>query len=892
MAARSPRSGGAGGHHRHHLPLLLLLLLLAILLLLAASANASSCRSSDASPPRRHRRSRALKQEADAADAAATTTLRRRLADAAPAGYSLLGTAPVSVAHTHLIPGTRDHMLAMNYFDGEQSFPADGDVTENSGPVDRDGRTIARLFDRSRFSFGVVPVASNAVCGAWAPLSDGKIGMFAGHTPMGVQGSGFDNLYVYDPFDGAQGGIQDKNGLTRGRWYPGVSQLPNGRILVYGGSGDVDFNDPAPDGDLFTPSTNTVARTAAMPPFFADVAYGPYYPLIVALPRPSGAVLMALHSRAGVVIPETGEMLAEAPGFPAPYEMVVFEYPMSGSMVMSRSDPRLASFGAAGGAREARVEIILTGGIRDAAFWRDYKLCVQEERQLRDCSDAILSIGLTMTLQEDDSVAFAFDPEWRVAQMPPRCVHDAVLLPNNKVLIINGVHKGYAGLGECQLAHDPHNEPWIYDPATNEASATGHTTRIPRLYHGSAALTARGDVIVTGTTNTKGWTNSRDLPLDASAWASEYRVEAYVPSAIAQGSNRPVILRSPTTAFFADNFVLETDAPISAVVLSQPGGATHGMALNQRAQELAFEEEEGGGLSLSRRARRYRVTAPSSPANAPAGFYLLFVVAGDGDSYSESAWLLLRESRDAPLDTLPPGAVRVEEASSGFEEQGEEERTSATSSFQCGSPCVLRNGLDSAGMGSQGARLARGEEEGSPWSAVLLASGDVDAGALADRAASNDAEGSYAYVSFWARGAGGDGSGGAELTVAFADVAAVSAGATQTDQAVVAGTRATVAVGDDGEWRRYALPPVFLPRDAGLVRLVIGGAEVDVDDVETWASGTSTVVNAAFRAALRKAGAGGGAGAAGLAMGLVMGTGPQRNAKFLSAKARAFGVVA
>jgi hypothetical protein len=899
-------------------------LLLLALLLFAPAANAASCRAASSSSPsttttgarRRslasttttstttathHRRRRALKQGND--DNRRRALIAQKSASANDAGYSLLGVAPIAVTHTHLLPGTRDQSLAINYFDGEQSFPADDATTPNSGPVDRDGKTIARLLDRSSFKFEVVPVATNAVCGAWASHPDGKIGMFAGHTPMGVQPAGFDNLFLYDPFDGLSGGIQDRGrdgtGLSRNRWYPGVASLPSGQVLVYGGSGDVDFNDRAPDGDIWTPSTNNVARTQAMPNVFADVAFGPYYPMIVALPRPTGAVLMALNSRAGVVVPETGELLAQAPAFPEPYTALVFEYPMSGSLVMLRSDPRLASFGAEGGAREARVTIVITGGVRDAAWYLQYKQCNEEKRYLRECSDAILSIGLTMTIPEEggeggdndnnnNNVAFAFDPEWRVAQMPPRCVHDAVLLPNNKVLIINGVAKGYAGLGDCQLAHDPHNEPWIYDAETNTAVATGHTTVVPRLYHGSAALTARGDVLVTGTTNTKGWENSRDLPLEASAWASEYRVEIYTPSAIG-GNNkkRPVILRSPTMAFFAagggggngnnegGGFLIETDAPISAVVLSQPGGATHGMALNQRAQDLEFVEEEAAGGRVG--SRLYRVAPPSSPANAPGGFYLLFVVGTDGDTYSEGAWLLLRESRDVALPTLPPNAVKVRAASTGFEEEEGNEQ-GAAASFQCGEPCVLGNGAESAGTGNQGARLAKGQEEGSPWSSVLLASADLDAGALADQVAGGDAEGSYLYVSFWAR----DVSGGGELTVALADVAAVADGATQTDQAVVPGTRTVVKLTGDGEWRMYAPPPVFLPKGAGAVRLVIGGSSADVDDVETWASGSSTVVNAAFRRAQ----------AQGAMAGHVMPGGAQRNAQFLSHKARAFGVFA
>jgi len=818
-----------------------------------------------------------------------------KTASANGAGYSALGEAPIAITHSHLLPGTRDQFLVINYFDASGSYPpGDG--------VDNDGRTMARVFDRSDFSFGVVPVATNAVCGAWASLPDGRIGMYAGHVPMGVQPSGFDNLYVFSPHDGRYGGIEDRGGLSRGRWYPGVCALPSGRALVYGGSTDVDFFEPHMDGDVFSYSTNALDRTAPMPEFLSEVAYGPYYPLLVSLPGAAAdAVLVALNSRAAVVVPQTGELLAQAPPFPEPYADLVFEYPMAGSLAMLAADERLAAFGPGpGGADEARVTFAITGGVVGADWYREYKMCT-ENRQLRPCSDGVLTIGLTMRLQGED-VQYAFDDAWSVATMAPRCVHDAVLLPNGKLLIINGVGKGYAGLGDCQLAHDPHNEAWIYDPATNEATpAGGASTRVPRLYHGHAALTARGDVLVSGTTNTKGWENSRELPLDESPFASDYRVEIFTPAAIAAGVKRPAILRSPTTAYYGaeGGFEIVSDEALSSVVIMQPGGATHGMALAQRAQRLSFERANlfGGGDTF-----RYRVAAPARPRNAPEGHFLLFGVAADGDAYSEGAWLLLREGGGAPLATLPAGAVRVAQASTDFEAED-------AGGFQCGAPCEVRAGAGSAGTGDQGARLVRGEggDNDAPWSAVLLASGDVDAAALADDAAGADSEGAYVYVSFWARSNGGD-----DLTVAWADVAAVVASATETDQATVPGTRATAHLTGDGEWRHYVLQPVQLPRGAGQVRLVIGGAEADVDDVEAWASGASTVVNAAFRSAMRSVrqqqqqraaaavGAGGGGGGGldeGAAADGMMGAqhhvgGVRRNERFLSPKARAFGVFA
>jgi hypothetical protein len=76
---------------------------------------------------------------------------------------------------------------------------------------------------------------------------------------------------------------------------------------------------------------------------------------------------------------------------------------------------------------------------------------------------------------------------------------DAVLLPDGKVLLINGAHKGCAG---GYMADEPVLIPLIYDnnaPAGSRFTAQPPTT-IPSLYPSVASLLPSGEVIVAGST--------------------------------------------------------------------------------------------------------------------------------------------------------------------------------------------------------------------------------------------------------------------------------------------------------------------------------------------------------------------------------------------------------
>jgi len=112
--------------------------------------------------------------------------------------------------------------------------------------------------------------------------------------------------------------------------------------------------------------------------------------------------------------------------------------------------------------------------------------------------------------------------EWEVETMPgPRCMMDATVLPNGKIIIIGGTEEGLSNLeylpNGCNV---PVNEPWVYDPeapAGRRYRRTGVYTRIPRFYHGSHVMTSHGDILCTGAYRSSAVLDDRSFVTYASA---------------------------------------------------------------------------------------------------------------------------------------------------------------------------------------------------------------------------------------------------------------------------------------------------------------------------------------------------------------------------------------
>jgi hypothetical protein len=198
--------------------------------------------------------------------------------------------------------------------------------------------------------------------------------------------------------------------------------------------------------------------------------------------------------------------------------------------------------------------------------------------------------GATATWQPTGSMAF------------PRSFLNLTNLPDGTVLATGGGtdKSGFVDANGVLQAED-------WNPATG-AWTTFAPMSAPRLYHSVAVLLPDGRVYVAGGGGDPGVTDQRSAQI-------------FSPPYLFKGP-RPTIGSAPATAKYgATSFVGTPDAAsIARVSLIRTGSVTHAFDQNARATSLSFSQAAGG----------LNVTMPSNANDVPPGYYMLFLVNGQG----------------------------------------------------------------------------------------------------------------------------------------------------------------------------------------------------------------------------------------------------------------------
>lgn len=182
----------------------------------------------------------------------------------------------------------------------------------------------------------------------------------------------------------------------------------------------------------------------------------------------------------------------------------------------------------------------------------------------------------------------------------PRKQLNATILPNGQVLISGGENET-----------SPVQQAQIYDPVSN-AFRSASTMQFPRGYHSTAVLLPDARVAAFG----------------GEVRMGEYvkQVEVYSPAYLfnpdGSAARRPTITSvAPINIRYGATFEVHHDAPnVSSVVLMRPGAPTHAFDMEQRLVELSFTPASGV----------LRAQAPPSGKVAPPGYYMLFLLNGQG----------------------------------------------------------------------------------------------------------------------------------------------------------------------------------------------------------------------------------------------------------------------
>lgn len=187
----------------------------------------------------------------------------------------------------------------------------------------------------------------------------------------------------------------------------------------------------------------------------------------------------------------------------------------------------------------------------------------------------------------------------------PRRHLNATLLPDGQVLVTGGTSAG----GFNTLSGAVHvAEAW--NPKTGHWTALASNT-IDRAYHSVSLLLPDATVL-------HGASGDANVPNTTEPYPKQPNHEIFRPPYLFRGSRPTITSLSKSTVTWGEIFTVTTPnaAQITQVRWIRLGSVTHAFDASQRANTLTFTR--GSGL--------VRVTAPANSRRAPPGYYLLFVL--------------------------------------------------------------------------------------------------------------------------------------------------------------------------------------------------------------------------------------------------------------------------
>ncbi len=417
-------------------------------------------------------------------------------------------------------------------------------------------------------------VMENLFCAGQAFLPNGRLMVAGGEREDNIVRfeQAVRAIHVFTPGGAGGGTWTHRATCARGRWYPTCATLPDGKVLIVGGSVRV-TNEPFLANttfEIYEPSTNTVTPEADI----LDDAFAGFssYPFVIVVPGNKALIHFGTRTRfLDLATHQLTNVMLEAAQRP---DRNGRTYGIEGSAVLL---PLLPS---SSPPYRARVMLIGGGGADPV-----------EQNTPATNSCEVLDLGATK-------------PQWKlVASMQRRRVMpDAVLLPDGHVLVCNG-----SEAGASSNAVNPVFDAEMYDPETDTWTPLCHAS-VPRLYHATALLLPDGRVLSAGT----------DCAWNPAPYhESQLKIELFSP---------PYCFRSRPDIGYPGLYVdhgHELDVPttsaaaIHSAVLMRCGSVTHSFNSDQRAVGVPIVGKTATGV---------RLAVPLDSAVAPPGPYLVFLL--------------------------------------------------------------------------------------------------------------------------------------------------------------------------------------------------------------------------------------------------------------------------
>lgn len=490
---------------------------------------------------------------------------------AAPAGDPALSEVELAVRHEGPLALYRDdELLAVRENEGTACEPVAG-TPAAGGPSFATAATSTAGAWSAPFNWPIVAVHMHL-------LRNGRV----------LAWGKFGDPYVYNP---ATGGFTVYPAGAR-LFCAGHSFLPDGRLLVAGGHISDDHG--LPDTHLFNPSTQTWQTVAPM-------RRGRWYPTTTTLPNGQVVVIAGRDENGNnVPVPEvwTGSSWRALTGASRNFEYYPRTFVAPNGKVFYAGHEKISRWLSTSGSGA------WTTGPSHISGERDYGGAVMY------LPGKILYAGGGRTLATAETIDLnSASPVWRsTGRMAyPRRHLNATVLPTGEVLVTGGTRG--TGFNEPSLAV---HVAEIWNPASGAWTQVA-SNAIDRAYHSTSLLMPDGRVLHAGSGDA--------LLTDGTAAPAQKNAEYYSPPYLFKGA-RPTISSAPTSVLYGESFTIGTAdaAGIKKVSFIAIGSTTHAFDANQRFMWLDFTAASGG----------IAVKAPTSRNVAPPGYYMLFILNGNG----------------------------------------------------------------------------------------------------------------------------------------------------------------------------------------------------------------------------------------------------------------------
>ncbi|KAF8159168.1 copper radical oxidase [Crassisporium funariophilum] len=390
------------------------------------------------------------------------------------------------------------------------------------------------------------------------------------------------------------------------RWYPSVETLEDGSIIILGGCKNGGYVNDAgqnnPTYEFFPPTGPSITS-----PFLENTLPANLYPLTWLLP--SGKLLVQA-TWSTILLDRTTKLETKLDDMPD----AVRTYPASAGTVMMPLSP----------ANNWTATIMFCGGSNIAVDqWTSPDFIISSQPASTSC----------VTIQPDVSKSYL-----KTDPLPERrSMANFILLPDGKLLCLNGARTGTAGYGNVSwaigtsYADDPVMTPVLYDPtkpAGSRWSSEGfQASTVPRMYHSSATLLADGSVLIGGSNPNSDYNVGPSVK-----YPTEYRTERFFPSYYNKRRPQPKGLISQLSYGGQPfNVYLDSDdlggdvrnVQNATVAIVRTGYATHAMNMGQR---MVILESTYTGYSSNNTATLHVSQVPPNPAIIAPGPAFMFVV--------------------------------------------------------------------------------------------------------------------------------------------------------------------------------------------------------------------------------------------------------------------------